>query len=187
MLGWGPASFVVLFVLSLRRLVMRASSRSSRSVSLCIEGRPGEEPESRQTGGELGSPATVVARVLPIGYLPPPCKGKGKISEIMYPCGSKYLRATVRYADAVGPSRVEPLYAKTFTTRYGPPPASESGVLIFSRLMLFPFLRWSASLRRSLRMVSAFLYTPSSKESYNISMYSQFLGHLGRPFGFFQG
>ena len=33
MLGWGPASFVALFVLSLRRLVMRAS------VGLRIEGR----------------------------------------------------------------------------------------------------------------------------------------------------
>ena len=28
----------------------------------------------------------------------------------------------MRYADAVGPSRVEPSYAKTFSTRYGPPP-----------------------------------------------------------------
>ena len=37
MLGWGPASFVVLFVLSLRRLVMRASYGSSRSVGLRIE------------------------------------------------------------------------------------------------------------------------------------------------------
>ena len=27
----------------------------------------------------------------------------------------------MRYADVVGPSRVEPSYAKTFATRYGPP------------------------------------------------------------------
>ena len=36
MLGWGPASLVVLFVLSLRRLIMRTSSASSRSVDLLI-------------------------------------------------------------------------------------------------------------------------------------------------------
>ena len=63
----------------------------------------------------------MAARVLPVGYLPPLSKGKGKISEIRYPCGSEYLRASVRYADVVGPSRVEPLYTKTFATRYGPP------------------------------------------------------------------
>ena len=50
---------------------------------------------------------------------------------------------------------------------------SESGVLIFPRLMLFPFPRWSASLRRPLIMVSSFLCTPSSKASYSISMYAR--------------
>ena len=63
----------------------------------------------------------MVAGVLPIGCLPPPGKGKGKISKIMYLCGSEYLRTDMTYADAVGPSRVEPSYAKTFATRYGPP------------------------------------------------------------------
>ena len=63
----------------------------------------------------------MVAGVLPLGYLPPSSRGKGKISEIRYPYGFEYLRATMRYADAMGPSRVEPLYAKTFATRYGPP------------------------------------------------------------------
>ena len=33
----------------------------------------------------------------------------------------RLARAAVRYADVVGPSRVEPSYAKTFATRYGPP------------------------------------------------------------------
>ena len=33
----------------------------------------------------------------------------------------------MRYANVVGPSRVEPSYAKTFATRYGPP----SGVRIW--------------------------------------------------------
>ena len=69
----------------------------------------------------------MVTGVLLVGYLPPPGKGKGKISEIRYPCGSEYLRASVRYADVVGPSRVEPSYGKTFATRYGP----SSGVQIW--------------------------------------------------------
>ena len=72
------------------------------------------------------SPATVVIGVLPVGYLPPPGKGKEKISEIWYPGGSEYLRAAVRYAEAVGPSRVEPSDAKAFDIRYRPP----SGVRI---------------------------------------------------------
>ena len=69
----------------------------------------------------------MVVAVLPVGYLPPPGKAKGKISDIRYPCGSEYLRASVRYADAVGPSRVEPSYGKIFPTCYGPP----SGVRIW--------------------------------------------------------
>ena len=108
MLGWGSTSFVILFVLSLHHLIMHSSSGSSRSVGLHIEGRPVEEPESERTGGGIGSLAVVVAGVLPVGYLPLPRKGKGKISEIRYPCGSEYLRATMRYADVVGPSQVEP-------------------------------------------------------------------------------
>ena len=66
---------------------MHASSRSSHSVGLRIEGRPAEESESGRTGGGLGSLVAVVARVLPVGYLPPPGKGKEKISKIRYPCG----------------------------------------------------------------------------------------------------
>ena len=63
----------------------------------------------------------MVAGVFLVGYLPFPSKGKEKISEIRYPYGSEYLRAAVRYADVMGPSWVEPSFAKTFTTRYGPP------------------------------------------------------------------
>ena len=106
---------------------MRASFGSSHSVGLRIEGRQTEEPESGRTGGGLGSPIAVVARVLPVGYLPPPGNGKGNISKIRYPYGSEYLRVAVRYSDVVGPSRVEPSYSKTFATRYGPP----SGVRIW--------------------------------------------------------
>ena len=81
MLGWGSAFFVVLFVLSLRRLIMHASFGSSRAVGLRIKGRSTEESESERTGDGLGSLAAVVAGVLSIGYLPPPGKGNGKISE----------------------------------------------------------------------------------------------------------
>ena len=49
---------------------MHASSGSSRSIGLHIEGRPAEESKSGRTGGGLGSPAVVVAGVLPVGYLP---------------------------------------------------------------------------------------------------------------------
>ena len=121
MLGWGLASFFVLFILSLSSLILHASSRSSYSVGLRIKGKPTEEPESGLTGGGLCSLIPVVSGVLLVGYLSPPGKGKGKISEIRYPCGFKYLRAAVRYVDVVGPSRVEPSYTKTFATRYGPP------------------------------------------------------------------
>ena len=96
-------------------------------VGLRIEGRSAEESVSGRNGGGPGHPVTAVAWVLLIGYLPLPGKGKGKISEIRYPGGSDYLRAAVRYEDAVGPSQVEPLFAKIFVTRYGPP----SGVRIW--------------------------------------------------------
>ena len=115
MLGWGPASFVALFGLSFCRLVMRAS------VGLLMERRSAEESVLGRNGGELGGPVTMVAGVLPIGYLPPPGRGKGKISKIRYPGGYEYLRVAVRYADAMCPSRFKPSFAKIFATRYRPP------------------------------------------------------------------
>ena len=193
MLGWGSASFVILFVISLCRLIMHASSGSSCSVGLRIEGRSTEEFESGRTSSGLGSPATVVVGVLPVGYLPPRGQDKGKISEIRYPYGSEYLRVALRYADVVGPSRVEPSYAKTFATRYGPP----SGVRIWCPDLLMSYVvpvpKMVYFFEAALRTIFASLCTPSSKVSYIISMYvpvpalSQFLGRLGRPSGFFQG
>ena len=106
---------------------MRASFGYSRSVSLRIKGMSVEDSESGRPGCGLGSPVIVVVGVPPVGYLLPPDKGKEKISKIKYPCGSYYLRASMRYADVVGPSQVEPSFAKTFATRYGPP----SGVRIW--------------------------------------------------------
>ena len=136
MLGWGPTSLVVLFVLSVRRLIMGASSRSSRSVGLHTEGWPAEDSESGRPGGRLCSLAAMVVGVLPVGYLPSPGEGKEKISEIRYPCGSEYPRAAVRYTDALGPSRVEPSFAKTLATRYGPP----SGVRIWCPNLLTSYV-----------------------------------------------
>ena len=173
MLGWGPASLVVLFVLSLCRLIKCASSRSSRSVDLCIEGRQAEDSESARPGDRFGSPTVVVIGVPPVDYLPPPCKGKEKISEIRYPCGFEYLRATVRYADAVGLSRVEPLFAKTFATHYGPPSSVRIWCpdLLTSYVVLVPKMVYffEAAFENGLR----FPYTLSSKTSYNISMYAR--------------
>ena len=120
MLGWGSASFVVSFVLPFHHLIMCASSRSSYLMGLRIERRQAKKSESGRTGCGFCSLSAVVVGVLPVVYLLLPSKGKGKISEIRYPCGSEYLRVAVRYADAMGPSRVKPSYDKIFSTRYGP-------------------------------------------------------------------
>ena len=93
----------------------------NRSSGLRIGRRPAEESESGRTGGGSSNLAVVVDRAPPMGHPSPPGKGKGKISEIKHPGCSEYLRAVVRYVDAVGPSRVEPLYEETFVTRYRPP------------------------------------------------------------------
>ena len=101
--------------------IMRSSSGPNRSSGLCIGGRPAEESELGRTGGGSSSLAIVVDRAPLTDHPSPSGKGKGKISEIGYPNGSEYLKVVVKYADVVGPSRVEPLYEKTFVTRYRPP------------------------------------------------------------------
>ena len=94
MLGWVPASFVALFILFFCRLVMRAS------VGLRIEGRLAEESMSGRNGGRLSGLVVAVAGVLPVGYLPPLCKGKGKISEIRYPGCHTPIPGQTRLADS---------------------------------------------------------------------------------------
>ena len=59
---------------------MRASYGSSRFVGLRIEGRLAKDSESGRPGSGLGSLVAVVTGVPPVGYLPPPGKGKEKIS-----------------------------------------------------------------------------------------------------------
>ena len=101
--------------------IMRTSSGPNRSSGLRLGGRPDEEFESRRTDGGSGSLAAVVDRAPPTDHPSPSGKGKGKVSQIRYPSGSEYLKAAVKYADVVVPSRVEPLYEKTFITCYRPP------------------------------------------------------------------
>ena len=100
---------------------MHTSFGPNRSSGLRIGGRPAEEFESIRTGYRFDSLAPVVDRAPPTDHPSSFGKGKGKISEIRYPSGSEYLKAFVKYADAVDPSRVEPLYEKTFVTCYRPP------------------------------------------------------------------
>ena len=100
--------------------IMRTSSGPNRSSGLRIGGKPAEESESRRTDGGSGSLAVVVDSAPSTDHPSPFGKGKGKISEIRYPSGFEYLKAVVKYVNAMGPSRVEPLYEKTFITRYRP-------------------------------------------------------------------
>ena len=100
--------------------IMRTSSGPTRSSGLCIGGSSVKEPDLGQTGEGFDRSTIVVDRVPLVG--PPSLSGKGKskVSEIRYPDDSDYLRAAVKYANVVVPSRVEPLYEKTFVTRYKP-------------------------------------------------------------------
>ena len=88
---------------------------------LCIGSDPDEVFGLGRTGGESDSTTTVVHLGVP-GKPPFPLgKGKDKISEIRYPSGSEYLRAAIQNVEALGPSRVEPLYGEIFAARYGFP------------------------------------------------------------------
>ena len=102
-------------------LALHISMGPSRSSVLRIGNNSTKASGSGRTGGESDSLPAVVHRValreppFPLG------KGKGKISEIRYLSSSEYLRATIQNAEAVGPSRVKPLYGEIFAARYGPP------------------------------------------------------------------
>ena len=102
-------------------LAMRISMGPGRSSVLRIGSNLVEVSSSGRTGGESDNLAVVVHRVAPEESPFPLGKGKGKINEIRYPSGSKYLRAAIQNAEAIGPSWVEPLYGKIFIARYGPP------------------------------------------------------------------
>ena len=111
---------VLHFLLLFSFLALRISMGPSRSSVLRIRSNPAEESSSGRTGGESDSLAVVVHQVAP-GEPPFPLdKGKGKINKIRYPSSSEYLRAAIQNAEAVGPSRVEPLYGEIFVAWYGP-------------------------------------------------------------------
>ena len=152
--------------------IMCTSFEPNRSFGLRIGGRPAEESESRQTGGGSGSLAAMVDGAPTASHPSLSSKGKGKISEIRYPSGSEFLRAVMKYADAVGPSRVEPLYEKSFVTAIDLLLALKSSALIFSPPTSSRFPRWSASSKRPSRTILAFPCTPLSRTSYNTSTFA---------------
>ena len=100
---------------------MRTSFGPNRSSSLRIRESSTKEPDLGQIGEGSDCLALVVDRVPPAGPPSPSGKGKSKVSKIMYPGDSDYLRVVVQNVEAVGPSRIEPSFGKAFTTRYRPP------------------------------------------------------------------
>ena len=94
---------------------------SGRSSSLRIGGDSLVAVDSRQASGASDRSAGVDLRDA-LGEPPFPLnKGKGRIDEIKYPEGSKFLKSAVQNALAMGPSKVGPLYGATFARRYRPP------------------------------------------------------------------
>ena len=92
-----------------------------RSSSLRIGGDSSIVSDSGRISGASNRLAGVAFRDIP-GEPPLPLdKGKGRIDEIKYPVGSKYLKSAMQNALAVGPRRVGPLYGETFARRYRPP------------------------------------------------------------------
>ena len=92
-----------------------------RSSSLRIGGDCFVVSDSGRTSGASDRLDGVAFRDVP-GELPLLLdKGKGRIDEIKFLMGLEYLKSAVQNALVVGPSKVEPLYWKTFVRRYRPP------------------------------------------------------------------
>ena len=85
-----------------------------RSSSLRIGGVSSAVVGSRRTGGASDRSAGVNLRDAPREPPFPLNKDKGRIDQIKYPGGSKYLRSAVQNALEVGPSKVGPLYGPLF-------------------------------------------------------------------------
>ena len=172
---------------------MRASSRSSRSTGLHIGGRLAEGSESEQVGGGFGGLPTTAVKAPLVGHPLLPCKGKERISKIRFPIGSEYLRATVRCSDAVGPSRVEPSYAKIFVSRYRPlvgihvwrPDFLTSYVIHIPKMVYF----FEAAFKNGLRfpLHPFFKCVLSALQRMPRPAFLQLLGRFGWPPCFFKG
>ena len=108
----------------------------SRSTSLRIGGDSFAVSDSRRTGGESDRLSVVALRDAPGEPPLPLSKSKGRIDEIKYPVGLKYLKSAVQNALAVGPSKVEPLYGEIFARRYRPP----FGVQVWSSHVLTSYV-----------------------------------------------
>ena len=92
-----------------------------RSSSLRIEGDSSTAAGFGRTGGASDRSIGVDLRDALGVPLFPLDKGKGRVDQIKYPGGSKYIQSAVQHALAVGPSKVGPLYGATFASRYLPP------------------------------------------------------------------
>ena len=100
---------------------MRTSSGPNFSSGMRIGGSSTEEPDLGQISEGFDRLAIVVDQVPLAGPPSPSGKGKSKDSEIRYPGDSDYLRAAMQNAEAVGPSRIELFFGKTFAACYRPP------------------------------------------------------------------
>ena len=92
-----------------------------RSSSLRIGGDSLAVPGSGWTDDATDNLNGVALQNAPGEPLFPLDKGKGRIDEIKYPRGSKYLKLAMQNAFAVGLSRIEPLHGATFVRCYRPP------------------------------------------------------------------
>ena len=101
-------------------LTLRTSMGTSHSFVLCIGSNPAEASSSGRIDRGNDSLVVVVQRAASGEPYFPLEKGKGKINEIRYPSGSKYLRVATQNAEVMGLSRVEPLYGEIFAAWYGP-------------------------------------------------------------------
>ena len=120
-LGLAGLGFDIFFDFLFPCLALHISMGLGRYSVLLIRSNSTEAFGSGRTSGESNSLAVVVHRVATREPPFPLGKGKGKISKIRYPSGFQYLRAAIQNAEAMGPSRVEPLYGEILAARYGPP------------------------------------------------------------------
>ena len=102
-------------------LTLHTSMGPGCSSVLRIGSNPAEASSSRRIDKGNDSLAMVIHRATPREPHFLLDKSKGKITEIRYPSGSEYLRSAIQNAEAVGLSRVKPLYGEIFAAWYGPP------------------------------------------------------------------